>query len=106
MIIFNRHIPFKGFNAMNLFGIIFVRKGGVVNIVVLNHERIHTRQQLEMLILPFYIWYLVEWLIRLVIYRNFEKAYYTIWFEREAFIHEEDLDYLSNRKFWAWMGIG
>lgn len=71
MIIFNRIIPFKGFNAMNLFGIIFVRKGGVVNKVVLNHERIHTRQQIEMLVLPFYLWYIVEWLIRLIISRDF-----------------------------------
>lgn len=103
MIIFNRIIPFKGFNAMNLFGIIFVRKGGVVNKVVLNHERIHTRQQIEMLILPFYLWYVVEWLIRLIIFRDFLKAYRTISFEREAFDHEADLDYLSHRRLWAWI---
>lgn len=33
----------------------------------------------------YYSWYLIEYLIRLCIYRDHDKAYYNIVFEREAF---------------------
>lgn len=68
------------------------------DIVLLNHEKIHLRQQLELFILLFYIWYTVEFLIKLIIYRNRKKAYYNICFERETYTHEADLNYLANRK--------
>ena len=32
--------------------------------VFLNHENIHLRQQAELLVLPFFIWYLIEYLFR------------------------------------------
>lgn len=38
----------------------------------------------------YYVWYLVEYLIRLCIYRNHKKAYHNIVFEREAFDLEND----------------
>ena len=31
--------------------------------VILNHEKIHLRQQLELLVLPFYVAYLINYLI-------------------------------------------
>ena len=99
MIIRNRYIPFKGFNAMNLFGVILVKKHVHVSDSLLNHERIHTRQMLEMLVVGFYLWYLVEWLIRLA---QKGDAYQKISLEREAYIHEHDLEYLQHRKPFAW----
>lgn len=74
-----------------------------MNRVLMNHERIHTSQLLEMLVIPFYIWYLVEWLILLFRYRDRKQAYRNICFEREAYVHEKDLDYLSHRKPYAWL---
>ena len=99
MIIRNRFIPFKGFNAINLFGVIFTRRGIQVNAVMMNHERIHTRQMLEMLVVGFYLWYVVEWLIR---FPRKGNAYRRISFEREAYAHEHDLQYLQHRKPFAW----
>jgi len=64
-----------------------------------NHEKIHWPQQLQLLIIFFYIWYLVEWLIRVPI--NGKKAYKNIVFEREAHFNEGNPDYLKTRKFWA-----
>jgi hypothetical protein len=64
----------------------------------LNHERIHHAQQLELLILPFYIWYVLEYLIYLVITRNSDLAYRSIRFERECYKHEKDQEYLANRR--------
>lgn len=40
MIIKNNIIPFKGYKAINLFGIIFTRKD--LNEIDINHEKIHT----------------------------------------------------------------
>jgi hypothetical protein len=65
--------------------------------VLLNHERIHLRQQLEMFIIPFYLWYLLEWSVRCCMYRNAYLAYQNLSFEREAYLNEDDLNYLSSR---------
>lgn len=64
---------------------------------------IHIRQQAEMLVIPFYIWYLTEWFIKYIIYRNFDKAYRNIGFEREAYLNENDLIYLKKRRFWSFL---
>lgn len=97
-IIENSLIPFKGFLAINIFGVIFIRKGGVLNEVVLNHEQIHTAQMKELGYVGFYILYLIEWIIRLFINKN---TYKSISFEKEAFENERNLDYLSNRRHYA-----
>ncbi len=66
----------------------------------LNHEKIHFRQQIELLWVLFFVWYVLEFLVRLVQYRNWRKAYYNISFEREAYRHETDTNYLKSRPFW------
>lgn len=71
--------------------------------LLLNHERIHLRQQAELLILPFYIWYVLEYFIRLVRYKDKKRAYRNISFEREAYANEANPDYSKNRKFWAFL---
>ncbi len=71
--------------------------------VIINHERIHLRQQIEMLVLPFYIWYLLEWSLRFARTRNFDLAYRQISFEKEAYAMESDLSYLEHRKFWSFL---
>jgi hypothetical protein len=71
--------------------------------ILINHERIHLRQQVEMLVIPFYIWYLTEWFLRFIVYRDFDRAYRNISFEREAYFMEEDLEYLKKRRFWAFL---
>lgn len=65
-IVRNNIIPFKGYKAVNLFGILFVRGDSVIGSVDINHESIHTAQMKEMLYVFFYLWYGIEWLVRLV----------------------------------------
>ena len=100
-IIRNNFIPFKGYLAINLFGILFCRKTAVIDDVTINHESIHSRQMLEMLYIPYYIWYGLEYLIRLLILRNHKKAYRSISFEQEAYANEGDMEYLKNRKLYS-----
>lgn len=99
-IIRNRYIPFRRFEAMNLFGLLFCHPDSKLTPRVINHERIHTAQMVEMLVVFFYLWYLVEWMVRLLMKGN---AYYNISFEREAYRHEHDLEYLKKRKHFTWL---
>lgn len=101
-VIYNKHFPPKGFSAINLFGLIVARKEyGKLNDIEKNHERIHTRQMLELLIVFFYIAYIIEWIVRLIQYRNRIKAYHNISFEREAYVHMYNINYLKRRSLFA-----
>lgn len=98
-IIYNKYIPFKGFLAINLFGVMFVRgTWRDINARILNHEKIHTAQMRELGYLPFYLLYVLEWLIRLLGKGN---AYRKISFEREAYANEGNPQYLGSRRRWA-----
>ena len=59
-IIKNKIIPFKGFKAINLFGILFVRGDSEVDSTTVNHELIHTAQMKELLYIFFYLWYVID----------------------------------------------
>ena len=89
-----------GPDGMALFPFILVRQPNPSSTLV-NHERIHLRQQAELGVLPFYLWYVLEYLVRRLRYRDHYTAYRNISFEREAFAHDSDLTYLSNRRLWA-----
>jgi hypothetical protein len=101
-ILHSKHFPPKDFGAINLFGIIIVRKDyGNLNDAEKNHELIHTRQMLEMLIIFFYLSYFAEWIIRLCQYQNRLEAYMNISYEREAYSNMSDSSYLKKRKLFA-----
>ena len=105
-VIRNKILPFTRHSAINLFGLLFVKRGVRITPTLINHERIHTAQMLELLVIPFYIWYLVEWFVRWTKVHDYMKAYYMIGFEREAYGNEHKLDYLRHRPlfaFWKWM---
>lgn len=101
-IIYNKTIPFRGFKAINLLGILFVRTEfkGKVDEKTLTHELIHSRQMKELLYFGFYVWYIVEWCIRCL---GSENAYRNICFEREAYANENDTGYLKKRKPFAFV---
>ena len=97
--IYNKLLPFKGYVAINLFGIIFARKEfKPISERTLNHELIHTAQIKELLYIFFYLWYAIEWIVRLIQYRDRLSAYYNISFEREAYSNQNNLGYLKCRK--------
>ena len=103
IIIYNNIIPFKGFRCINLFGVLFVRKGMGVYKHTMVHESIHTAQMKEMLYVFFYLWYAVEWLVNLCRYGKSHVAYFYVSFECEAYRHQYDDDYLSQRRRYAWI---
>jgi hypothetical protein len=94
----------KGYRGMAVFPFILIKYDfDKSNGVFVNHEKIHLRQQLELLVIPFFIWYVLEYLIRLVQYQNMDLAYRNISFEREAYAKETELDYLKQRSFFQFL---
>ena len=114
---------------MNLFGLFFVREENAKYFTdeylqdemmqkVINHESIHAEQMKDWFgwigkkwrnsivntILGgiiYYIWYLIEWIIRLIT-PPMKTAYKDISFEQEAYLNQEDPNYMNNRKPFAW----
>lgn len=81
-------------SAIAIFPFIFIHPDTKVTPRLINHERIHLRQQLEMLVIPFYVWYLIEY---------FTVGYEQNRFELEAYDNDYDLNYLSKRKWFAFI---
>lgn len=91
-------------SGITLFPFILLREKALKNNpTLINHEKIHWRQQLELGIIPFYIWYVFEFCYWFIKYRNKYIAYRKICFEREAFAQERSLNYLEKRGFWAFL---
>ena len=91
-------------SAMAVYPFLIFKRPELLNdAVIVNHEKIHFKQQLELFILPFYIFYLINYLINLVRYRNHDRAYREIRFEREAYRYDRDLQYLKKRKPYSWI---
>ena len=89
-----------GYKAMALWPFILVV--GQASERTMNHERIHHKQQLEMGLIFFYLWYGIEYLIRLIQYKKHDKAYRNISFECEAYLNDFNSSYLKVRKRYSW----
>ena len=102
MILISKRIFPERFEGLTLWPVIILKHDNLKeDEVLINHERIHLKQQLELLILPFYILYFLEWLIGIVKYSNMHLAYRNISFEREAYQNEENLEYLKTRSLFG-----
>lgn len=98
-IIRNRLLPPRRYDAINIAGLLFCRRGTRVTPELIRHEQIHTRQMAELLFVGFYLWYLIEWLVRIPMRGN---AYRHISFEQEAYDHMDEPHYLRRRRHYAW----
>lgn len=78
-----------GISGIMLFPFCFVKKDASDRTI--RHEKIHLKQALNLLVIPFYLLYLLEWLRCLLLYGK--KAYYYICFEQEAYRNDFHLHY-------------
>lgn len=124
----NKYIPFGRFKRIAIWPFVFVKKGSAMTKININHEKIHLRQQLEMMIfgvfigliltitLGFNYWYilmifslffavyLINWIWELIkILFEDKKAYRDLWFEKEAYFNQDDIEYLKKRNHFAWL---
>lgn len=104
MLLVYKYLVPKGYTAITIFPFIILKNSRQKeNKVLINHEKIHLKQQLELLIVGFYVWYVVEFLIRLIKLKHWHKAYLNISFEREAYKNENDLNYLKSRSLYSFL---
>ncbi len=120
MIVFRtRYLPLKPYAAMAFGYVLLLKRGVRLTPSLLRHETIHWHQCRELLVVPFYVWYLLEWAIRFLqvglqrcarqkahkdsrLRQSLARqAYFNIAFEREAYAHQNDPTYLCRRPFWA-----
>lgn len=103
-LVVSKYLIPTGYRGLTIFPFVFVKnRSDKSNELFINHERIHLRQQLEMLVIPFLIWYSIAFLVRLIQFKNWHLAYQNISFEREAYANEKDLEYLKTRSFWKFV---
>lgn len=121
--VYNKIIPLGDNQSMSVWPWIFVKKA--VKDYVITHELIHCQQQKEvmavtallcialvilgvsawiLLAIPFsfYALYVVEYLVRLCIYRNHYEAYRNISTEQEAYLNQFEAGYPMTRRDFAW----
>ena len=108
---YSKIIPVKGYHAITLFDHMIIRnefKDIPVKKQYINHESIHAAQARDFGIgfcgyFIFYLWYLIEWLLKLPSWLFGGKPYYSISFEQEAYNREFDYTYLDDRKRFEWL---
>lgn len=100
-IIENFILPPQGYTAITIGPFILTRNKKRITPTVVRHESIHWEQEKELLIVGFYLLYLIEFAVRLIAVHNWKLAYRELSFEREAYAHEADKEYISRRRHYA-----
>jgi len=104
MVVISKYLVPREYIGITIFPFIFLKYYNLKsNSVLMNHEKIHLRQQIELLVIPFYVFYVIEFLIRLIQHKKWYLAYQNISFEREAYEKEKDLNYIKSRLFWSFV---
>src|SRR5580765_6045817 len=99
IIVKNLHV-----RGMALFPFILLReKSFSQDKIIMNHELIHHQQQLELLIIPFYIFYVINYFFNRFKYKTHDTAYRNIIFEREAYAKENDFAYRGQRRIFSFL---
>lgn len=103
-LIVSKYLIPKGYRGLAFFPFVFVKYASdKESRSFINHERIHLRQQIELFVIPFFIWYFLEFMVRFIQYKKVDLAYRNISFEREAYDKEINLNYLNERPFWMFL---
>lgn len=92
--------------AIALFPFVIIRNELPAQIdeeMIIRHEAIHLRQQIELAVVLFYLWYAFDYLKNRIRGMNHFDAYSNIIFEKEARINMHRRDYLASRKIFAFL---
>jgi hypothetical protein len=97
---------FDSCNGAMIFPFILIKPGisSPKKEFIINHEKIHFKQALELLVIGFYILYAFNFIINIFIYKfNTRSAYKNIIFEKEAYGNQNNLNYLNSRKLFSFL---
>ena len=102
MFVYTNLLP-GSISAITLWPFVLIRPEYRGNTIMQQHERIHLAQQIEMLVIPFYLWYLCEYIVKLIRYGDHFTAYVSLSHEVEAYTWQKWPDYLKTRKHYFWI---
>jgi len=103
IIVFKLIIP-NNYSSLTIWPLIFIKNEYLKkDVKLLNHEKIHLKQQKELLWIFFFIWYSVEYLILFIKHKNHNTTYKSICFEKESYLNEKNLSYLKHRKHYSFL---
>lgn len=91
--IHTQNFPPRKYHAITLFPFVFYN-GEALTESEKRHETVHLWQQLMLLVMIFYLLYILFWLYNIIRYRNLDRAYREIPFERSAY----ELEKLQTQK--------
>lgn len=97
---------FMGVGGISIFPFIILKKkykNTYMGNLMINHETIHFQQQLELLVIPFYILYVLNFFYNFI--TGDKEPYRNIVFEKEAYDNENNLEYLKTRKMYNWTNL-
>ena len=94
--------PLARWKMLLLWRWLLVRPGYGLSQQVYTHEGIHLCQMREMTAAGFYLWYAVEYAVKLVAAMSWERAYRSVSFEQEAYGNEGDVTWCDARprRYW------
>ena len=102
MTIHTKCFPARKFHAITLFPFIFFN-GQPLAEREIRHETIHLWQQAVLLVAPFYVLYFLFWIVNLLRFRNLDRAYREIPFERSAYRLENQANLTWKAKAFDWL---
>ncbi|MDB5229140.1 MAG: hypothetical protein JWN78_3333 [Bacteroidota bacterium] len=101
---FVRYFTPRNISGIALFPFIIVSEKKLKDdATFIMHEKIHIRQQAELLVIFFFLVYVTEFFILLLKYKDTGLAYRNISFEKEAYENESNYNYLKTRKLFSFI---
>jgi hypothetical protein len=103
IIIFTRGRIFRYYTGFSFFIFIWISRLETQKDRLIRHERIHFKQQLELIFVLHWLLYAVFYLISRIKGQRHYIAYRYNPFELEAYENDLDMEYLKKRKWFSWV---
>ena len=103
--IYTRKKIFNYYTGLSFFIFIWIRRHTSDEVALVRHEKIHFWQQVEMLFIFHWLCYAFFYIVGRLSGQCHYIAYRHNPFEIEAFTNDLDVNYLQNRRLYAWTGF-
>ena len=103
IIIYTKRKIFWKYRGFSFFIFIWINKDVLDKPKIINHEKIHFWQQVEMAFVVQWMLYMCFYVVNRLRGMSHDEAYINNPFEKEAFANDWNFNYLKKRKFLSWV---
>lgn len=103
IVVYTKRKIFKSYCGFSFFIFIWIYSPQKKDSSLIRHEKIHFMQQLELLFIFHWLLYSFFYCAARLAGHSHEKAYRSNPFEREAYAHENNTNYLNDRPIFSWI---